>query len=678
MGVLQYLLERGKSFLKQELSMITGTGLLILLSLKQFMTSRQDKTTQESQFRNTVSKMQSFHDWLVKYLLEFGSASKAPEHQAAFCSLVQSCRDLELPGSSDTNQAASSMLRGLLDDEDSATPILGSTERRQVISTLCRNFHVSSKTADDMFGSDQLSLSYARRVWESTQTLTVADDYGAWAAKVLGRAYASTVSLEHIRPTQGLMSHLTSGNGEKSPSMQAIVTKLNNLLSSQNRTHVGVAEQSLRSIANQFLALGDHNGAIEFEKVLPGHVIDAIARVYYRDTIDAKNSQKLRREDLWQAAKLDVKKPFALWVQDLAVSICRWTKDDPLIGQLERLFLSGDEFSAELFPYIVHLALSSEIEKEQVVRVYLSESFNAHFSTHEADTDQKSRLLLESLLYLLTQKIHNEKTRMDRLEWLELDYLLAAEVADKCNMPTASLYLAELGAAPQTATQSSRRSSLTLPEPRLPSNELLLSIYSRVDDPDSFYGVKQPPSLESVLARVHHEGDGIKGLMLHSARMDASMRKCGMADGSDRLGLVGSVGAMNLSSLTHDLLNRKGGQSTTATTDTMLNAARKLEQWDVSPPQMDGSAASTVYSVFRGLAGATQLESVQLEINRALGSSIQHLQDTRLDASAVRATLSSIAVLNEVDELTTVRCSADLSGLWQRMQQRQDGWDIGR
>ncbi|KAH0260307.1 hypothetical protein KCU71_g21031, partial [Aureobasidium melanogenum] len=201
---------------------------------------------------------------------------------------------------------------------------------------------------------------------------------------------------------------------------------------------------------------------------------------------------------------------------------------------------------------------------------------------------------------------------------------------------------------------------MTLSNPRLPSNELLLSIYSRVDDPDSFYGVKQSPSLESVLARVHHEGDGIKGLMLHSARMDASMRQSGLADDSDKVGLIGSVGAMNLSSLTHDLLKQKGGQSTNATTDAMLNAARKLEQWDVAPPQKNSSAASTVYGMFRGLATATNLESVQMELNRALGSSIQHLQDTRLDASAIRATLSSIAVLNEIDELTN------------------NGWDIGR
>ncbi|KAG9820127.1 hypothetical protein KCU77_g16769, partial [Aureobasidium melanogenum] len=552
------------------------------------------------------------------------------------------------------------MLQGLLDDEESTSPILGSIERRQVISTLCLHFHVSDKTAQDMFGSDELSLSYARRVWESTQTLTVADDYGAWAAKVLGRAYASTVSLEQIRPAQGLISHLTSGSGEKTHSMQAIVIKLNNLLSSQNRTHVGVAEQCLRNIANRFLTLGDHNGSIEFEKVLPNHVIDAMAMVYSKDIAESKNAQKLRREDVWHAAKLDINKPYESWVQNLAVSICRWAKDDPLVGQLEKLFLSDDKLSPELFPFIVHLALTFEMEKEQVLRTYLSESFVAHFRNQEADTGQKCRLLLESLLYLLTQKIPNEKTRLDRLEWLELDYVLAAEAADKCNMPTASLYLGELGATPHSVPQSSRRSPMTLSNPGLPSNELLLSIYSRVDDPDSFYGVKQSPSLESVLARVHHEGDGIKGLMLHSARMDASMRQSGLADESDKIGLIGSVGAMNLSSLTHDLLKQKGGQSTNATTDAMLNAARKLEQWDVALPQKNSSAASTVYGMFRGLATATNLESVQMDLNRALGSSIQYLQDTRLDASASRATLSSIAVLNEIDELT------------------KNGWDIGR
>ncbi|KAK6004960.1 hypothetical protein QM012_007739 [Aureobasidium pullulans] len=677
MGVLQYLLERGKPFLKQELSMITGTILLILLSMKQFMTSRQDKTTQESQFRNTVSKMQSFHDWLVGYLLDFRSTLKAPQ-QEAFCSLVQSCRELESPATSGLNQAASAMLRGLLDDEESILPILGSIERRQVVSNLCCHFHVSDKVAEDIFGSDELALSYAQRVWESTQTLTVADDYAACAAKVLGRAYASTVSLGQIRPVRGLISHLTSGTGEKTQSMQAIVIKLNNLLSSQDRTHVGVAEQCLRNIANRFITLGDHNGSIEFEKALPNHVIDATAMVYSKDVADPRNAQKFRREDLWHAAKLDIHKPFELWVQNLAVSICRWAKDDPLVGQLERLFVSDEKSSPELLPYVIHLALTYEIEKEQVLRTYLSESFIAHFRSHEADTGRKCRLLLESILYLLTQKIPNERTRMDRLEWLELDYILAAEAADKCNMPTASLYLGELGATPQSIPQSSRRSSMTLSIPKLLSNELLLSIYSRVDDPDSFYGVKQPPSLESVLARVHHEGDGIKGLMLHSARMDASLRQSGLANESDTLGLISSVGAMNLSSLTHDLLSRKSGQSTTATTDAMLNAARKLEQWDVAPPPKNVSAAGTVYGMFKELATATNLESVQMDLNRALGSSIQHLQDARLDASAIRATLSSIAVLNEIDELTNVRSSSDLFHLWYRMQKRQNGWDIGR
>ncbi|KAI5205067.1 hypothetical protein E4T39_03208 [Aureobasidium subglaciale] len=678
MGMLQYLLERGKSFLKQELSMVTGTGLSILLSLKQFMISRHDKTTQESQFRNTVSRMQSFHDWLVKYLLEFRSALKPPQQQIAFCSLVESCRDLELPGSSNLSQAASTLLRGLLDDEESVSPVLGIIEREQVISTLCHQFHVTDK-AHDMLDSDELSRSYARRVWESTQKLTIASEYGAWAARVIGRAYASTVSLDQIRPTRGLISHLTSTTGEKNPSTQAIVTKLNDLLSSQDRTHAGVAEQSLRKIANCFVAKEDHNGVIDFERVLPVHVVDAIARVYHKDIPEVKDSQKIRREDLWRAAKLDCKMPFESWVQNLAISVCRWAKGDPLVGQLENLFVSDVTFSQELFPFIIHLALSSEVEKEPVLRTYLSETFTAHFGDPEPDTGRKSRLLIESLLYLLTQKLPNEKTRMDRLDWLELDYLLAAKAADRCNMPTASLYLSEIGATSEGTAPSSRKSLMNLSTSKMPSNELLLSIYSRLDDPDSFYGVKQPPSLESVLARVHHEGDGIKGLMLHSARVDASMRKSGLADASDTFGLISSAGAMNLSSLTHDLLSRRSGnQPSTATTDTMLDAARKLEQWDLTLPQAEGSAVGTLYSVFRGLANATYLGSVQLDLDRALNSSIRHLQDTRLDASALRATLSSIAVLNEVDELIAVRCSSDLTNLWDRMQKRQTEWDIGR
>lgn len=679
MGVLRYILERGRDFLGEEIPMVTGTALLILLSLKQFMISRQDKTTQESQFRNTVSKMQSFHDWLVEYLLQFQSVFKKERQRTSFTSLVQACRQLELPASAEMNEAASSMLKGLLDDEKSDLPILGPIERKQVISTLCRHFRVRDKTSEDLFGSDGLSVSYARRVWASTQTLTAAEDYRAWAARVLGRAYASTVSLEQIRPTQGLISHLIDGFGDKDQSVRAVVTKLNNLLSSDVASHIGVAEQSLRKMSYRFQELKNAQGSVDFDQMLPFHISTAVSRAYTKDIVESNASQKFRQKDLWHAATLDRSTSFEPWIQNLAVAICRWVKDDPIVGPLENLFVTADGFAQDLFPYILHLALSSEVEKEQVVRTYLSESFTTHFSDHGADTDRKSRLLLETLLYLLTQHLPGERTRMGRLEWLDLDYFIAAEAAAKCNMPTAALYLGEMGVVPEVDPRPSRRSSVNSAPDKTLSSELLLSIFTRVDDPDSFYGVEQPPSLESVLARVHHEGDGLKGMMLHSARMDASLRKSGRPEESDSFGMIRSMGTMNLSSLTHDLLNRReGNQSTASTTDTMLEAARKLEQWDISPPQLNDSAASTLYSMFRGLSAATSLDTVQVQLNESLGLSIKRLQDPRLDASALRSTLSGIAVLNEIDELTMVRCASDLSGLWNRMQSRQNGWDIGR
>lgn len=688
-GLLQYLLYRGKSSLEGDMPMLTGNALLVLLSLKSFMISRQDRTTQETQFRKTVSKMHTFHDWLVSYLLSCQDSFKKEDTaiKTAFLRLVHACRDLTLPGSAEIGNPASVMLKVLLDDERGKWSLLRVTERKQIISLLCRSFEEPSSKSCDVFGSDKVSVTYAKHILESTRALTGAESYDTWTAKVLGRAYSSTISSEFTEHDRRSLPDSLGETAKPLQSQSVIAAKLQDLLMSEQKTHVGTAESTLRRIFSRYqdVKTKDHDDLVTFEGLLPTRVVVALSLVDGDKTqLDLGRSSlvaKTLKDELQQALKVNHSIPLDEWVQRLTLAICRWTGDDPIVGSMVDLITHIRETATQLFPFLLHLALEFEIEKEQIIRMMLSESFNDHFRSDQSDFDgkQKSRLMLETLLHLLTQRFPTETTRVDRLKWLDVDYLLASEAAAQCTMPKCALYFAEIAAAPETSTRSKRRSSISPIITSKPSDELLLSIYKSIDDPDSFYGVQQEASLQSVLDRADHEKDGLKGIMLHSARMDASLLKLGQAEESDLSGVIKSIGAMNLNSLTHNLLSkRQGQQADIETTSTIFDAARKLGQWNIAPPQTFETDISMLYSVFRGLSAVSDLNSFKVDLDHALQFSIHKLQELQLDALSIRSTLSALAILTEVDEMTTVRSSADLDTLWETMQTRQMGWDIGR
>ena len=455
----------------------------------------------------------------------------------------------------------------------------------------------------------------------------------------------------------------------------------------EDRAYVSVAERALRKMVTTFIDVEDHDGAVEFENLLPPQIVEAMSQEYVN--VSTKSAlgrssllSKAQKNELVRAASITGDVQLTNWIRNLAIGICKWTGNSPIVGSLVDLLDVVADSSQQLFPFILHLALQAEQEKDQVIRAAISESFSHHFKQTDTVGIERLILILDTVLFLLTQPISQERTSMDRLKWLDIDYLSAAKAAAHCKMPSAALYLIELASTPQAAQSTvarSRRVSIDSLTVGTSSNELLLEIYKNINDPDSFYGVQQAPSLQSVMDRVDHEKDGLKGMILHSARMDASMRRMGQSQETESQGIIRSMGAMNLNALTHDLLNRsKSKEYNGATTETMLDSARKLQQWDIVPHADSNSSSAMLYSVCRSMSQASSLDAFKVDLSSAMRSAHRKLQDPQLDVLTIRSTLSALAVLTEIDELTVVRSVAELTQLWELMQKRQQGWDLGR
>lgn len=684
-GILSYLYNRGVPYLTENIPTMAGHGLLTLLSMKSFMTSRQERTTQESQFRSTVSIMQSFHDTLANQLLQC-QQSVHEEERSRYLSIVQSCRDLTLPGTAIKNQPGSMMLCELLNDEEASRPVLGHVHRKEMLSLMRLHFRAPQTSSDDVFGDDELSAQYAARVWNSLQNSVTDEKHGeyiTWAGSVLGRAYGSTGALElvnNIRHRNARTTCATGSTQSQASSKSAIVGRTQDLLLSDRESYVGLGERTLRTVMTRF---SDAQEAVEFEQLLPAPITAALLdpdSAGLRPTETPKNGtgRTMDSGSLMGAAQAPFDVVYEDWVVSLAVTISQWADGDPIVGSLAEALRTVKGLATDMFPFILHLTLARESGREQVVRTVISEACRFHFESR-AECPRRCTLLLESIIYLLTQPYPQERTRVDRLRWLDVDYLLAAETAADCGMPTTALLFAESTTQPAQTGRAPRRSSAAALTAKTPSNSLLLTIFKMVDDPDSFYGVKQPPSLRSVLGRVDHEGDGLKGLMLHSARMDALIRSSAVDDTSASAGVLRSLGTMNLNSLTSNLLSTKRIDSADQTvTHTMLEAARKLERWDVAVPQPNQDPTSTLYQTFQTLRDTNTIQSMKGFLDHAMASTVCRLQDSNQNAASIRSSLSAITVLTEISEVTSIQDTAQLGQLWESMQSRQRGWDIGR
>lgn len=367
------------------------------------------------------------------------------------------------------------------------------------------------------------------------------------------------------------------------------------------------------------------------------------------------------------------------WTVRISLAVADRARADPVLGSLSRLLQAIPSVAQELYPCIVHLALSQETDRQSNIRTELSQLCMERFSQDRKSDLTKTRLLLNTLVYLLKQPIAEESIRNDRFQWLEVDYVTAAEAATRCGMATTALFLIENMAQAEAPSRGSRRLSSANKVVSSPSNDFLLDTFRNIDDPDSFYGVELPADLQSVIARVDHEQDGLKGLALHSARLDASMRSAANDSELDGSGMMRSLGVLNLNSLTFQLLSqRRRGTSDATVASTYLDTARKLDQWDVATPSTADSNDGVAFGVMRSFRRARTINGLLAQLDEGFKNTVASLARPYADVATTRAALRALAVLTSIDEVARIQGSTSFQDAWQLMQERQANWDIGQ
>lgn len=673
LGISQYLLQEGAVYLEQVPSFLAGYALSVLASLRVFLESSQASTTQESQFKATMSKAKSFHAWLAAYLDGYTSATFKNEEQAAsFKSITNSAAHIRSSGNAEQSTFESKLLLDILRDGNAEIELLNQPSRELALGLLCGDFAVPDHTSNDIIGSDSDAVSHASAVWRSCNTQSLSANYLSWAGRVVGRAFAASGDIPEGITSESNLSHYGKIAPGPNGSEMGLLHLLQGLTSSTDTVTAGLSEAVLRAAISKAVIQEDKPLLVACQRSLTEPLYLTSQWSLYRSP-PSENEQAQPSQEAQSIWESDIQSEG--WLSDLSILMANSVSDSILLSVISPVLAKVQGFAEKAFPFIVHLVLLFQLEQKQTMKNSLSAALRTWLQTKSESALPSLTLLINTLLYLRTQEYPKESSIGDRLHWLEVDYSVAAAAATHCGMYKTALLFAEL-ASVETSRQSRRVSAAR--ETDLSST--LLSVFENIDDPDAYYGLPEDASLSNVLARVTYENDGIRSLAFRGAQFDSHIRLRNESRNTDSQALIGALSTLGLSGLSHSLQqSQQAAENSAISTENTFKTAQRLEMWNLPAPEESTSSFVTTYKAYQAIHNAADIGSIKSVVHEGFAKTMQNVTGRNKPTIPVlRNHLGALAALSELDDLMHVARSDDLENTFGIFQERGDWMKRGR
>ncbi|PNY24030.1 Serine/threonine-protein kinase tel-1 [Tolypocladium capitatum] len=664
LGMSQYLLAGGSPYLTQTPSFLAGYALSTLASLRVFLESSQSSTTQESQFKATMSKAQNFHEWFSKYLAEYESSAFHNDIQrSSFQSITQSAAHIRSSGNAEKDTFEGKLLLDILEDGASEQGLLNEASRELALGLLCSDFTIPTAVLDDIVESDDDAILHAGAVWKSCEAQSLSQNYLSWAGRVVGRSFSASGDIPKGILRESRLSHYEKIAPGPNGSAMGLLCLLQDLTTHQDSVVAGLSEAALRSAVSQAVLQEDEPLVVACQRSLSESLFHASQWGSYRSppsempTVSAlEDAQTIWAEDIASQA----------WLPQLSVHLAKSVPESILLSVLPPILAKVKGFAEKSFPFVVHLVLYFQLELQQAMKRQLSAAIKRWLEAKAGAAKDNVKLLINTILYLRTQEYPKESSIEDRLHWLDIDYTVAASAASLCGMYKTALLFGELVSS--EGTRASRRSSASRESD---INDTLLTIFENIDDPDTYYGLPEEASLAKVLARVEYEKEGSKSLAFRGAQYDSHLRLRHPEAETDAQALVGALGTLGLSGLSHSVLQTQQNQgASNSSLGTTFSTARRLEMWNLPAPAAIDHHTVAVYRAYQSIHQATGLAVVRSAVYDGFSRIMKSMTGTRVNATELRSRLAALAALTELDDVLNVTDAAEVDSILQKFQRR--------
>ncbi|ORY59219.1 uncharacterized protein BCR38DRAFT_477485 [Pseudomassariella vexata] len=671
LGMTQYLLEHGSESLSQSPSFLAGYALSTLASLRVFLESSQASTTQESQYKATMTKAQKFHSWLTKYLEAYQSPLLQDEQQlSAFKAITHSAARVRSSGNAERGTHESNLLLEILRDEGSDQPLLNDPSRRLALEMLCTDFRLPASFRADAVNSDEAALELATPLWKSSHARANNEQYLVWTGRVIGRSFAASGDIDQTLLQESHLPTQYQEISDEHSSEQGLLGLMQSLTAASDGVHAGLAESALRTIVSEAAAQEDNDLLAACQKVLTPQLRVASDWSLYRPPPSDNVPVESVSLSLTFASEA-IESP--QWCQHLTIHLTQSVPESIVLSALPQILSSVKGFAEQAFPFIIHLVLLFEHDAHQSAKKKLSAVLNDWLGLASPEAKDNVSLLLNALLYLRTRCLPGETSIADRSQWLDLDLSVAASAATRCGMFKTALLFVE--SAESEGSGSSRRSSTVRAQE---STDVLLDIFENIDDPDAYYGLHTNASLRNVLARLEYEKDSHKSLAFRGAQYDSHVRRRDPASNADSQSLVGTLNSLGLSGLSHSLQTQQTVDGAYASVDHTFVNARRLEIWNLPVPASTIDPSVTLYKAYQGCHQANTLEDARSAIHNGLSRAMQNLVKRDISTASIRQNMGTLAALTELDDVLNISNSAELDNMLTTFEERSKWMKRGR
>ncbi|KAK9447636.1 uncharacterized protein V1518DRAFT_421520 [Limtongia smithiae] len=504
---------------------------------------------------------------------------------------------------------------------------------------------------NDLLLDDYDCSRTAKDILLHCKTEKFSDAFTLWLARVCARDYEFSGIIHHqwydpidnLTPIGGLPSNL------KLVASYFVFTEVAALLDSEDRVVASSAEGAMRIIVKQAELSGDG-----LPNMIEAYVVDAMrlesADVTWQIACDAAE----------QKAVIAQPRSFEQWACHAAGYLCSLLHAK-VYGIIAVLIKIVNGFAEKVFQYLV-LEYVIQQRTEDASTDAIAPLFNDVCQDISDDTIQHASLLIRCFIFLQTQTLPNEKTRLDRFNCIpKLNRTTMVVAAIACKLYPSALHICEC-----LWSCGHDRESMTT---------RLVEIYKGIDDPDALYGVRMLPTIQSLLNFAEFEHDGWKSLSYHGAMLDN--KETAEAELARLSGISNSFSSLGMNGLAMSMATTSGLGDKHS--ELIYRAAWKLGKWDIPAPSDSKSPQGVIYKVLQALNAVQTFQTTTSPLTKIVQDSsvalVRRLSFGGVNtAESIREMMNSLAVISEVAEVWHAAGPEKILEVVQAIEKRGFAW----
>jgi len=428
------------------------------------------------------------------------------------------------------------------------------------------------------------------------------------------------------------------------------ILSLHDILQLHDPTQVHTAYKTLRYIAS-----------VKMPEFPPPLIPEGSRELEYLQRYHFAPRSGAAREltELQQASYIELCKDFPKWITTLCTLLSDiLSSRDPFYAQLVTILESDVAFAEQSLPVLVHSILQNE-PKERTSSQILSQYFTSVLSQGSASLSCL-RCIVDVVLHLRHFRPVSSKDGLANDKWLDIGFRLLASTAITCGAYTTALLFLELAAEHDI-----------LAPPEDPHAEaILFDIYSHIDEPDGFYGIKTQDLRHFLVKRFHHEKQWDKAFRFHGAAVEAGNNVASEAEG-----VLQSLHAFGFHNLAINALQNapSATQATFPSSEMAYHLGWRTETWDLPSNAEGRNSGAPLYHALRAIYRERDSQSIDSAVRRCAFGQMEQLRalgDENL--FEIRQITQNLMCLNQVRQWRMKKNQQDLAikqvtfGSWAR------------